>query len=83
MRFVEVKSVEQQDIQATHRIRSELITHRTAKGNQIRGLVAEYGLVAPQQMQTLRMAIPQWLEDGDNGLTGRFRSLLNGLWTDL
>jgi transposase len=83
MRFVEVKSVEQQDIQATHRIRSELITHRTAKGNQIRGLVAEYGLVAPQQMQSLRMAIPQWLEDGDNGLTGRFRVLLNGLWTDL
>jgi transposase len=83
MRFVEVKSVEQQDIQATHRVRSELITHRTAKGNQIRGLVAEYGLVAPQQMQTLRMAIAQWLEDGDNGLTGRFRVLLNGLWTDL
>ncbi len=83
MRFVEVKSVEQQDIQATHRVRSELITHRTAKGNQIRGLVSEYGLVAPQQMQALRMVIPQWLEDGDNGLTFRFRSLLNGLWEDL
>jgi len=83
MRFVEVKSVEQQDIQATHRVRSELISHRTAKGNQIRGLVSEYGLVAPQQMQALRMAIPQWLEDGDNGLTFRFRSLLNGLWEDL
>jgi len=83
MRFVEVKSVEQQDIQAIHRIRSELITHRTAKGNQIRGLVSEYGLVAPQQMQALRMVIPQWLEDGDNGLTFRFRSLLNGLWEDL
>ncbi len=83
MRFVEVKSVEQQDIQATHRVRSELISHRTAKGNQIRGLVSEYGLVAVQQMQALRMAIPQWLEDGDNGLTFRFRSLLNGLWEDL
>ncbi len=83
MRFVEVKSVEQQDIQATHRVRSELISHRTAKGNQIRGLVSEYGLVAAQQMQALRTAIPQWLEDGDNGLTFRFRSLLNGLWEDL
>ena len=50
MRFVTVKSVEQQDIQATHRIRSELITQRTAKANQIRGLVAEYGLVAPQHI---------------------------------
>ena len=83
MRFVEVKSVEQQDIQATHRIRSELIGHRTAKGNQIRGLIAEYGLIAPRQMQSLRSAIPQWLEDGDNDLTFRFRDLLNGLWEDL
>ena len=83
MRYVKVKTVEQQDIQATHRIRSELITHRTAKANQIRGLVAEYGLVAPQQVQALRKAIPQWLEDGDNGLTHLFRQLLNGLWTDL
>jgi transposase len=83
MRFVQVKSVEQQDIQATHRIRSELIGQRTAKANQIRGLVSEYGLVAPQQIQSLRKAIPQWLEDGDNGLTGRFRRILNGLWEDL
>jgi len=83
MRFVPIKTVEQQDIQAMHRIRSELICHRTAKGNQIRGLVAEYGLVAPQQMAKLRMAIPCWLEDGENGLTDRFRGLLNGLWGDL
>ena len=45
MRFVSVKSVEQQDIQAVHRIRSELLHQRTAKANQIRGLVGEYGLV--------------------------------------
>jgi len=83
MRFVTPKTVDQQDIQATHRIRSELIGHRTAKGNQIRGLVAEYGLVAPQYMSSLRAAIPQWLEDDDNGLTNRFRSLLHGLWEDL
>lgn len=83
MRFVAVKSVEQQDIQAMHRIRSELVTHRTAKANQIRGLVAEYGLVAPQRLQALRIAIPRWLEDADNGLTIRFRGLLNGLWDDL
>ena len=36
MRYVAVKTVEQQDIQATHRIRAELITQRTAKANQIR-----------------------------------------------
>jgi transposase len=83
MRFVKVKSIEQQDIQAIHRVRSELITHRTAKANQIRGLVAEYGLVAPQNIGSLRKALPHWLEDADNGLTARFRALLNGLRDDL
>ncbi len=83
MRFVEVKSVEQQDLQALHRVRSELVSHRTAKGNQIRGLVAEYGLVAPKKLGQLRAAIAMWLEDGENGLSERFRRLLDGLWGDL
>lgn len=61
MRFVAVKTVQQQDIQAAHRIRSELIGQRTGKANQIRGLTAEYGLVAPQQLTRLRAAIPAWL----------------------
>ena len=83
MRYVTAKTVEQQDIQATHRIRSELMCHRTAKANQIRGLVTEYGLVAPLQIASLRAAIPRWLEDAENGLTSRFRALLHGLWDDL
>jgi transposase len=83
MRFVSVKSIEQQDIQATHRIRTGLIEQRTAKANQIRGLVAEYGLVAPQQLGHLRSALPEWLEDAENGLSSHFRRLLNGLWDDL
>jgi transposase len=83
MRFVTVKSVAQQDIQATHRIRAELMVRRKAKANQIRGLVAEYGLVAPLTLHALRAAIPHWLEDAENGLTDYFRSLLSGLWSDL
>ena len=83
MRYVKAKTVEQQDIQAAHRIRNELKVHRTAKGNQIRGLVTEYGLVSPQQLSALRAAIPRWLEDAENGLTSGFRSLLQGLWEDL
>jgi len=83
MRFVTVKSVAQQDIQATHRIRTELKDQRNAKANQIRGLVAEYGLVAPLTLCALRAAIPAWLEDADNGLTDHFRSLLHGVWLDL
>jgi transposase len=83
MRFVAVKTLEQQDIQAVHRVRSGLIEQRTAKTNQIRGLVAEYGLVAPRELGQLRIALPRWLENTENGLSGRFRRLLSGLWGDL
>jgi transposase len=83
MRFVSVKTVAQQDIQAVHRIRAELSKQRTAKANQIRGLVAEYGLVAPKELVHLRRALPCWLEDAENGLSERFRRLLHGLWGDL
>ena len=83
MRFVPVKSTAQQDIQAVHRIRTELVSQRTAKGNQIRGLVAEYGLVAPRRLDHLRRAIAGWLEDAENGLSTRLRRLLDGLRGDL
>jgi transposase len=83
MRFVAVKSVEQQDIQAVHRIREELKKQRRAKASQIRGLAAEYGLVAPQRYTSLRAAVPEWLEDAENGLTHRFRALLAALYEDL
>jgi transposase len=83
MRFVAVKSVEQQDMQAVHRVRAELIAQRTAKANQVRGLVAEYGLVAPKELAQLRRALSHWLEDAENGLSERFRRLLSGLWGDL
>lgn len=83
MRFVAVKSVAQQDVQAVHRVRAEVSKQRKAKGNQIRGLVSEYGLVAPKELVHLRAAIPTWLEDAQNGLTTRFRRLLHALWHDL
>ena len=83
MHPVKVKTIEQQDMQAIHRIRNEIKTHRIAKANQIRGLVAEYGLVAPKELSSLRRAIPDWLEDADNGLTLFFRQLLQGLYEDL
>jgi len=83
MRFVAVKTIEQQDLQAAHRIRAELTKQRTAKANQIRGLVTEYGLVASKELGQLRRALPCWLEDAQNGLSGRFRRLLDGLWGDL
>ena len=83
MRTVGIKTLEQQDIQSIHRVRSSLIGQRTAQANQIRGLVAEYGLVAPKQLGPLRRAIPDWLEAAENGLTDRLRVLLHGLWDAL
>ena len=83
MRFVTVKSAEQQDIQAVHRIRVGLVEQRTAKANQIRGLAAEYGLITPKELGQLRTALPCWLEDAQNGLSDRFRQLLSGVWEDL
>jgi transposase len=83
MRFVTVKTVEQQDVQAVHRVRSGLMAQRMAKVNQMRGLVSEYGLVAPKEVFHLRQAVPLWLEDAENGLSPRFRRLLAGLWDDL
>ena len=83
MRFVAIKTIAQQDIQAIHRIRSELIHQRTAKVNQIRGLLGEYGLVVGRRVDVLRTALPLLLEDVENGLTIDFRVLLEGLQQDL
>ncbi|MCE9662959.1 IS110 family transposase [Halomonas sp. M5N1S17] len=83
MHFVAAKTAAQQDIQAAHPIREELVQHRTAKANQIHGLVGEYGLVAPIGIGQLRTALPRWLEDAENGLTDNFRFLLAGLAEDL
>jgi transposase len=83
MRFVAIKTIAQQDIQAVHRIRSELVQQRTAKVNQIRGLLTEYGIVVGRRIDAQRHALPLLLEDVDNGLTLDFRMLLKGLQQDL
>jgi len=76
MRFVELKTSAQQDIQALHRLRKGCVDARTDLCNQIRGLVGEYGLVASRGVATLRRQIPLWLEDAGNGLSDLFRRLL-------
>ncbi|HEX8936257.1 MAG TPA: IS110 family transposase, partial [Pseudonocardiaceae bacterium] len=45
MRFVPIKEVEQQDLQALHRARERVVKARTALVNEIRGLLGEYGIV--------------------------------------
>ena len=83
MRFVPIKSVEQQDLQAIHRMRSQAVAQRTAQVNQIRGLLAEYGLVIPQGRAQVRSCLATMLEDAENGLSTLFRASLQGLADEL
>lgn len=76
MRFVTPKTTAQQDIQALHRLRERRLQERTALCNQIRGLLAEYGLVIPQGVNSVRHRIPELLEDAENNLSTLFRQLL-------
>jgi transposase len=83
MRFVPVKTVEQQDIQAIHRMRSLVVDRRTAQVNQIRGLLLEYGIEVAQGRAVLTRRLPEVLEYADHGLSGRFRAELAELAEEL
>jgi len=76
MRFVPIKTPEQQALLALHRVRAGLVRARTAQVNQIRGLLAEFGLVIPQGVAKWRKRVPEILEDADNELPGLMRELL-------
>lgn len=80
MKFVPIKSIEQQDIQCLHRIRSGLIQERTALVNQLRGLLAEYGIVVAQGITKLKKQLPEILADTDNQLSSLMRSTLTDLY---
>jgi transposase len=76
MRFVPLKTVEQQAQLAVHRLREGYKEERTACINRIRGLLAEFGIVFPQSPDALRRALPEALEDADNELPGVARLAL-------
>ena len=75
MRFVSVKTVEQQSVLALHTARSGFVKQRTALSNQIRGLLAEFGVVLPQGLSKLNGQLPIALADQNNELTGTIRNL--------
>ena len=79
MRFVAIKSEEQQSVLMVHRARTLVVANRTAQVNQIRGLLGEFGLVVPKGVARLRRALPGILEDADNGLPALAREVLAGL----
>ena len=62
MKFVRVKSIEQQDLQSLHKIRERIVTNRTRISNQARGLLSEYGLIANPGFKAFKALIIEVLE---------------------
>ena len=83
MRFIPIKNTAQLDLQALQRLRTRLIRDRTGLSNQLRGLLAEHGIVIPRSLVQLRRHIPELLEDADNQLSALFRRLLHAGWQHL
>jgi transposase len=80
MRFCEVRTESQQDIQSVHRIRSLLIQQRTALANQIRGLLAEYGVIIPQGISHIHSKLALILGRNPNNLGGLLLGCLMELY---
>lgn len=83
MRFVPVKSPEQQSVLALHTAREGFVHARSAQANQIRGLLLEFGLAIPQGMRPLYDRVPDLIEDATNELPLRFRRLVERLYQHL
>jgi transposase len=76
MRFVPIKSCEQQGVMSLHRVREGFKEERTACINRIRGVLAEFGLVFGKSPKTLRSVLPDVLEDAANDLSTQARWVL-------
>jgi transposase len=83
MRFVEVKNVEQVDLQALHRIRDQMVTNRTRLICQMRAFSLEYGVAIHQGVGKFKLALPHVVSNEQNDLTPTMRRLLTNLFDDL
>ncbi|GAB2916830.1 IS110 family transposase [Paralcaligenes sp. KSB-10] len=79
MRFVAIKSVEQQAVLSLHRAREGFVKARSAAANQIRGLLAEFGLILPQGIAHVTRRVPALLESALARLPGPFVELIRTL----
>lgn len=80
MRFVPIKTDDQLDLQAIHRVRDRLISRRTAVINQLRAFLLERGLVFARTPAKLRAAMSEILENAKADLTPQMRNLIDLLW---
>jgi transposase len=83
MRFVAVKTPQQQELQMMHRVRSRLVGRRTALVNQVRGFLLEQGIAIGQGIHVIRRRLPEVLEEAQNALTDSMRELLAELREEL
>ena len=83
MRFVGVKSVEQQHLQQVHRARQLAVKERTAHCNQLHGFLLEYGIASPKGVAVLRRRLAGIVEDAENELPFNGRVLLRDLGEEL
>src|SRR6202522_2705185 len=82
MRFVPIKTDDQLDLQAMHRIRDRLVSRRTAVINQIRAFLLERGMVFAQKPAKLKAAMADVLENAENALTPMMRNMISILWDE-
>ncbi|MCU1253148.1 MAG: Mobile element protein [Edaphobacter sp.] len=82
MRFVPIKTDDQLDLQALHRVRDRLMARRTSLINQIRAFLLERGIVFAKSPIRLREALPEVLENVNENLTPRMRNLVAMLWSE-
>src|SRR5512135_3574268 len=82
MRFVPIKTDDQLDLQALHRVRDRLVHRRTAVINQIRGFLLERGITFARGPANLRNQMAVILEDAEQSLSPRMRNLLGRLWEE-
>ena len=82
MRFVPIKTEDQLDLQALHRVRDRLVARRTSVINQIRAFLLERGISFRKGPASLRRQMPEILENGDEKLSPRMRGLLDFLWQE-
>ena len=81
MRFVELKSEEQLDVQTLHRVRDRLVSERTSLTNQIRSLLLERGHIVAQGHARLRLLLGKLLDSGVGALSPRMAFLLGDMRT--
>ncbi len=79
MRCVPLKTTDQIELQALHRVRQRFIVERTAVVNQMRALLLEHGIVIPVGRALFARRLPAVLADPQSGLSPRLSQIISRL----